>query len=574
MTNLRFKWALLVVVLAIAGYYLLPTIRFYRLPATEQKSSDPSVADIRENALRLGLDLKGGSYLVYEVDLSKIPEEQRKGDEIDRAIEVIRNRVDQYGVTEPVIQKSGENRIVVQLPGFDDPASVKELIGKTARLDFRLVKTGDELAQALSVVDKAVIRRNLGKAGSDAAPDVMSDSLSVAAAAGADSLMAQADTLAPGDSISLAQKPETPSIPEDRPFSSLLQQVPGARSGLAFVPATNYDAVKAMWEAVCFDTTRNEARVLAGNAVLLFGNQDVGVGGPNPGRYLYALSGRPELTGAYIEDAVVAFGLEPQRPQAAGVSLTLDRKGAGIFTRVTGDNVGKQLAIVLDNVVRSAPVIQDKIRGGRASITGMGGDNEAKMLGIVLRAGALPTDLNCIEERTVGPSLGKDSIEQGIRASILGALGVMLIMLIWYRASGILAIFALVLNIVFLVAVLGAIRGALTLPGLAGIVLTIGMAVDANVLIFERVREELRAGKNVRGAIEAGYGRALVTILDSNLTTLISSVVLFQFGTGPIRGFALTLMVGILANIFTAVFVTRLIYDSLMARRPLKGLSI
>jgi preprotein translocase subunit SecD len=298
------------------------------------------------------------------------------------------------------------------------------------------------------------------------------------------------------------------------------------------------------------------------------------VGTANPGKYLYALSGKPELTGDQVADAQMAYGLEPQRPQAAGVSLELDKRGAAVFTRVTGANVGRQLAIVLDNVVRSAPVIQDKIRGGRASITGMAGDEEARILGIVLRAGALPTDLRIIEERTVGPSLGRDSIRQGVLSAAIGAGLVVLMMMIWYRASGMLAILALILNIFFLMAALGMMRGTLTLPGIAGIVLTIGMSVDANVLIFERIREELRAGKTVAGAIDAGYARAFSAIFDSNLTTLISSVVLFQFGTGPIRGFAITLMIGLIANLFTAVFCTRLVYDSILAKRQLKGLSI
>jgi preprotein translocase subunit SecD len=225
-------------------------------------------------------------------------------------------------------------------------------------------------------------------------------------------------------------------------------------------------------------------------------------------------------------------------------------------------------------VVQSAPFIRDKIRGGRASITGLADDDEAKDVAIVLRAGALPTDLVSIEERTVGPSLGADSIRQGVNAALIGLALVVVVMLVWYRFSGILAVIALALNLFFLFAALTIMQGTLTLPGIAGVVLTIGMAVDANVLVFERIREELRGGKTVRGAIEAGYARALVTILDSNLTTLIAALVLSQFGTGPIRGFALTLMIGIIANIFTAVFVTRLIYDSVLARRSVQTLSI
>jgi len=537
MTNLRFRWALFIAILVIFGFYLLPTVRLYSMPASERKGE--SVASIREDAMRLGLDLQGGSYLVYEVNLDKLKPEEIRGDELERAIEIIRNRVDQFGVSEPVIQKQGDDRIVVQLPGLQDPERAKELVGKTARLDFRLVKTQEEMFQALNAIDRAWSRR--GRAA-------MADS-------------AQLDSLAALDA----------------PFSQLLQQAPGQNaSGLVFVPRTNHDKVEQILGSVAYDTlgaNQRTPRVLAGGTYLLWGAA-VGEGGPNPGRYLYAVSASPELTGDRVSDAVVSFGLEPQRPQAAGVSLTMDRRGAAVFTRVTGANVGRQLAIVLDDVVQSAPFIRDKIRGGRASITGLGGDAEAKDLGIVLRAGALPTDLVAIEERTVGPSLGRDSIDQGVKAALVGLCLVLIVMIIWYRASGFLAVLALGLNLFFLFSVLGMLRGTLTLPGIAGIVLTIGMAVDANVLVFERIREELRAGKTVRGAIDAGYGRALVTILDSNLTTLIASIVLFQFGTGPIRGFALTLMIGIVANIFTAVFVTRLIYDSWMTKRTIKTLSI
>lgn len=538
MSTLRLKWAMLIVVLLVAGYYLLPTVRLFSMEEEQRGSKDPSIAEIRENAMRLGLDLQGGSYLVYEVDLDKIPEEERTGDELDRAIEILRSRIDQYGVTEPIIQKQGTDRIVVQLPGLNDPQEVHDLVGRTARLDFRLVKNPEELLQALNIMDRTIARSNRGLAAND--------------------------TTAVADSLLNAEKP----------FSSLLQVAQQGQGGVVYVPAQNLDAVEAMYNQVAFDRDKNEPKVLAGGTVLIWGENLVDANGVNPGRFLYALSARPELTGSNIEDAEMRFGLEPSRPQAAGVQLTLDKRGAAVFTRVTGNNVGRQLAIVLDNVVRSAPFIQDKIRGGVASITGLGDDDEARVLQIVLRAGALPTDLILLEERSVGASLGADSIQQGIKASLLGLGMVILVMVIWYRASGFLAVLALLLNLVFLFAVLGAIRGTLTLPGIAGIVLTIGMAVDANVLVFERIREELRTGKTVRGAVEAGYGRALVTILDSNLTTLISSIVLFQFGTGPIRGFALTLMVGIIANLFTAVFVTRLLYDSVMARRQLKSLSI
>ncbi len=540
MSNLRWKWSLLVILLVVFGWYLVPTVRYYTMPASERSSDAPSVANVRSGAMKLGLDLQGGSYLVYEVDLAQIPEDQRRGDEVDRAMQIIRNRVDQFGVTEPIIQRQGEQRIVVQLPGLQEPERAKELVGKTARLEFRLVKTRQEFFQALSSLDQVVARRQRGL--SAAAMD----------SAAADSLLAN-----------------------ENPFSGLLQQA-NPDAGYAYCPAENLDRAEDIYYSVAWDSTGGggQPRVLAGNTVLLWGNREFGTGSGNPGRYLYALTARPELTGDHVADARVAFGLEPTRPNSPGISLTLDKRGAAIFTRLTGANVGRQLAIVLDNRVQSAPVIRDKIRGGRASITGLEGDNEARDLGIVLRAGALPTDLVLQEERTVGPTLGRDSIQQGVRAALLGFVLVVLLMLIYYQLSGALAVLALVLNIFFMIATLGMLRGTLTLPGIAGIVLTIGIAVDANILILERIREELRGGKTVRGAIEAGYGRALVTIIDSNLTTLISAIVLFQFGTGPIKGFATTLMIGIIANVFTAVFVTRLVYDSIMAKRPIQKLSI
>ena len=575
MTNLRIKWALFVFTVLLFGWYLLPTIRFYSLPANPpvaqaapapnstplkpdssaftvpsptstpedtasdnfhyRGSSNPSIAKLRENAMKLGLDLQGGVYLVYEVDLSKIPPKDRKGDEVDRAIEIIRNRIDQFGVAEPLIQKQGQNRIVVQLPGITDPARAKDLIGKTARLEFRLVKSRQELFQALAKVDQVVVH---GGAARDTA---FADTSAV------DSLIAGKN-----------------------PFSGLFQASQND-AGYVYCPAENLDKAKAYLKKIQ-DPSR--PALLPGGTILLWGERAFGARSGNPGQYLYALTASSDLTGEHVADAQVAFGLEPARPNAAGISLTFDKRGSAIFTRLTGNNVGRQLAIVLDNTVKSAPVIRDKIRGGRASITGIDTDVEAKDLGIVLRAGALPTDLILQEERTVGASLGADSIHKGVLASVVGFIAIAGFMVVYYQLSGSLSVLALILNVFYLIATLGMLRGTLTLPGIAGIALTIGMAVDTNVLILERIREELRGGKTVRGAVEAGYSRAFTTILDTHSTTLISAVVLFQFGTGPIKGFATTLMIGLVANLFCAVFFTRLIYDSMMARRPLEKLSI
>ena len=284
----------------------------------------------------------------------------------------------------------------------------------------------------------------------------------------------------------------------------------------------------------------------------------------------YLLQKRTSLTGKYITDARVAIDRRYNEPY---VSLSFNNKGARIFERLTGENIDKRLAIVLDNNVYSAPVIRDKISGGKASITGRFSMDDAKDLAIVLRAGALPAPVKILEERTVGPSLGKDSIDKGFKSMIIGGVILVCFMIFYYRVSGIIADMALFLNILFIMASLAFFGATLTLPGIAGVILTIGMAVDANVLIFERIREELRLGKSPRTAIEGGYKKALVTILDANVTTFIAGLVLFQFGTGAVQGFAVTLCIGIVASFITAVFVTRIVFDFLFIRLNWKKIS-
>jgi preprotein translocase subunit SecD len=256
------------------------------------------------------------------------------------------------------------------------------------------------------------------------------------------------------------------------------------------------------------------------------------------------------------------------------VELILNDRGARLFEQITGENVNRRLAIILDDTVYSAPVIRERIGGGQASITGSFDIKEARDLAIVLRAGALPAPVTIAEERTVGPSLGKDSIEQGIASFVVGATLVLIFMAVYYKWAGVLADLAVIFNVLYLLAALAAFEATLTLPGIAGIVLTLGMAVDANVLINERIREEVRLGKSTRAAIEAGYERALPAILDSNITTFLTGLILFQFGSGPVRGFAVTLCIGIVSTVFTAVFCTRLVYDTLLSQRRLAALSI
>jgi preprotein translocase subunit SecD len=310
--------------------------------------------------------------------------------------------------------------------------------------------------------------------------------------------------------------------------------------------------------------------------------------GPSPGREVlyghagkgeglaaekqaYVLEARPLMTGEYIQDARVR---PAEQLQGASVELILNNSGARLFEQITAANVKRRLAIVLDNRVYSAPVIQERIGGGRASITGNFDLKEARDLSIVLRAGALPAPVEIAEERTVGPSLGQDSINQGITSFIVGAAVVVLFMVGYYKGAGLVAVVALIFNVLYMAAILAGFHAVLTLPGIAGIVLTVGMAVDANVLINERIREELRAGRAVRSAIEAGFKNALPAIVDSNVTTFLSGVILFQFGTGPVKGFAVTLCVGILTTIITAVYMTRVYYDYRISGRKLDRISI
>jgi len=380
---------------------------------------------------------------------------------IEQSLETIRNRVDQFGITEPEIVPQGKDRILIQLPGIKDPARAKSLIGKTALLEFKLVDEEHSLEEA--------IRGNVPE----------------------------------GDIIAYERKVD--------PMSGKSVEVP------------------------------------------------------------YLLKGKAMLTGDSLENAQVKISDRFGEPH---VALKFNARGAADFERITGENVKKRLAIVLDGIVHSAPVIQEKISGGQAQITGSFTMEEARDLAIVLRAGALPAPVKILEERTVGPSLGKDSIDMGIWSSIIAGILVIAFMIFYYRLSGIVADIALVLNLILLMGVMAAFKATLTLPGIAGIVLTIGMAVDANVLIFERTREELRTGKTPRAAIDAGYNKAFLTILDSNVTTLVAALFLFGFGTGPIKGFAVTLTIGIIVSMFTAVFVTRIFFDYFIWNRKISSISI
>ena len=417
---------------------------------------DDEFRDLRELSNK-----KAGGIQTIMLDIPDSDRDQIEKLAVDQALETIRNRIDQFGVSEPDIRRQGEKRILIQLPGIKDTQRAKDLIGKTALLEFKLVDDTQSLDGALS------------------------------------------GNVPPGREILY-------KIDED-PETQRTSKTP------------------------------------------------------------YLLKKRTLLTGAYLTDARVAIDSQFNEPY---VSINFDKKGARIFERITGDNVNKRLAIVLDNNVYSAPVIQEKIAGGQARITGRFTTEEARDLAIILRAGALPAPVNILEERTVGPSLGADSIRKGLLSMIIGGLLVIIFMVIYYKTAGLIADVALFLNILLIGAGLAGLQATLTLPGIAGIILTIGMAVDANVIIFERIREEVALGRTPRAAIDAGYKRATLTVLDANVTTLIAAVVLFQFGTGPVKGFAVTLSLGVIASLFTALILSRMIFDYILMNRKVKTLSI
>ncbi len=513
------QWKLLgVVLVTIAALWLLyPSYRYYTMTPAQRNALAPAeLAKLRTDAIHLGLDLQGGLQLLLEVDRSRLNAAEAK-DAPERAMEIIRNRVDQFGVAEPLIQKEGEDRIAVQLPGLTDRARAIDLIGKTALLEFKLVRTNEEARALYDRLDAYLAAR--GAAAGD-------------------------------------------SLERSKPLTSRFFDAGG------FVRKDDLGSVEKLLATPGLDS------IIPMDTELRWSNPDQASQGVT-GRMLYVLKHEPEMTGGSIASAEAQVGLDQTNPGAWGVSMKMTPRGRAEFTRVTGDNVQRQLAIVLDGVVASAPVIRDRIPTGDASITGGNFDiSTAKDLAIVLRAGSLPAPVKILEERTVGPSLGADSIQEGVMAGLIGTALVVAFMVVYYSLSGVIAVAAMILNTLYVIAALAYFKATLTLPGLAGLALTVGMAVDTNVLIFERIREELRGGKGVRDAVRLGYDRAFRTIFDAHSTTIISSIFLFQFGTGPIRGFAVTLIIGLLANLFTAVVFTRMIYDFWLSRGRVERLSI
>ena len=618
------------VLLGWSFYSLWPSIKYQNLDAEEKEllREQGNLAQIESRIIRQGLDLKGGMYILLETDIPTLVKslasnrnekfdnlieeitnefklnrgenffnifrekiansdikvvryyheygsnlediiaaiEDETEDSINRVLEILQNRIDQFGVSEPTIQKQGKYRILVELAGIQDSERARALLQSTALLEFYLVKnvasTNEIISQLDNILKKSVSEEELeilisesklDKKPTDDSNQSENNVTTVDEIFG-ETTDSNSDNLGGESDLSL-----------DSPLQSLIEFVQGD----LVVKSKNVYALKKLLSE---ETAKLKLKSSSGQFV--FGNDSESLGASGEYFRLYYLETVPELTGGVVEKAKANLGsLGGGSAGLPVVSLDMNSEGSKTWSRVTGANIGQRIAIVLDNKVHMAPNIREKIPGGRTQIEGFADINEAKDIAIILRAGALPAPVNIIEERTVGPSLGADSIARGQKSILIGLGVVFIFMLIYYRAAGAIANFALIWNIVLILAVLASLGATLTLPGIAGLILTVGMCIDSNVIIFERIREELRKGKTPKSAIETGYNRAITTIIDANLTTVIASLVLYQFGTGPIKGFATVLFWGILISMFTAVYVTRTIFYTI-TKKSIKTLSI
>jgi len=534
MRKIRSRLIITGILILWAVWQLLPTNTTMRVrDATTGIMKDTTV---RRVPINLGLDLQGGIHLALEVDQSKGPVSD-PAEAIQRAERVVRTRIDEFGVTEPVVQTVGSTRLIVELPGERDPARAKSIIERTAFLEFRITDMQNLFRDAIPEMDKALAAAGVrapGAAPANAVTQLFSPTPKPKAGAAHDTTTATSTALS--SLLFQGQLPGEFLVPEE--------QVPAAESLLA----------------------RPEVQRLMPRGIVLKWGTEVESRGARSYRPLYAVADKPIITGEELEKATAR---RDQMTNQSVVDFTLSRRGGRIFERETGRHVGDYMAIILDDRVQGQPPVIKSEIGQRGQIElGNKSLQEANDLALVLRAGALPAPLTVVEERTIGPSLGRDSIADAVRAGIVGVILVVLIMVVYYRISGMLAVAALSLYVLFTLGGLAGFGFTLTLPGLAGLVLSVAIAVDANVLIFERIREELQHGKLVRTAVDEGFRHAMTAIIDSNVSTELTAFILYLVGTGPVQGFAITLIIGIAASMVTAVFVVRTFFMIWLQRRP------
>ena len=548
MSNLKWRLALIGVLVLASAWALFP-----RNVKVRQRRADGTFFDTTTYRvpLRKGLDLSGGMHLALEVDDSKGVVAD-KGEAIDRALKVVRTRIEGMGVSETVIQKAGNDRIIVEIPGIDDRERATNMVQDQAFLEFQITDKTNGFEKALPRLDALAKEKGFGGTTiASATPATPSASTGLNGLLTTSTDTAKSRTAAKGDSAKAdSTKSDTAALTTTGgPISKLMMA--GSMPGQFAFERERYDALKAFFDSP------DVKQALPPGKVVRFGNDSTVIAG-KPYRFMYLLDERPIITGEYITDA------KPNQNPIDGtvVEFTLSNEGGRRFQRETAKHVRDFMAIVLDKVVMGAPPVINSAISTRGQIAmGQGRDLQAAQdLALVLKAGALPVPLRVADMRTIGPGLGRDSINKALLAGAIAIVLVVSIMLVYYRFSGLLAVGALGLYVLYTLAALAGFDAVLTLPGLAGFILSIGIAVDANVLIFERIREELDRGKTVRTSIDEGFRHAMSAIVDSNVTTILTAMVLYQFGSGPVKGFAVTLIAGIVASMITSIFVVKTFY--------------
>ena len=583
MNNKKFgmREFIILLVIVLSAYTVWPSIQVHSKKGDAKKTFLKENPKLGAKSINFGLDLAGGTSITLQIDQSGLKDGEDIKDIQAQSLEIIRNRVDQYGLSEPQISPSGDDRILVELAGVDD-STAKALVGSTAKLEFKILAESDKFTQVIGLIDQYLTRQTTDIVGADSAAatdsTVAADSAKPADSAVAAKSDLSDEELLAGAGAKAEEKPAT----EDSAKEAAADNAPAGEVGMAlsayylsfgnggFIAEENVEKVKKLLE------TEGVQKLIPRDVAFAFGSglEPVQRDSKIKAKRLYLLKRRAEMGGDDISDARPYRVGDGTNAGEVAVSLRFAGIGPKKFSAVTAANVGKQMAIVLDNQVISAPVIRDRIPNGEAQITGLDDMAEANRLAVVLRAGALKAPMKIIESRSVGATLGEENIVQGFGSGAVGLILCLVFMVAYYRLGGLIASFGMVINTLVTAAVMSVFNATLTLPGIAGFILVVGMSLDANVIIYERIREELKNGLTARAAVAKGYERAFSAILDSNLTTVLTGLILYKIGTGSVKGFGLTLTIGILTSLFCAITLTRAILDWKLAKRDATTLSI
>lgn len=571
---------IILLVIALSAYTVWPSIQVHSRKGEEKQAFLKANPKLSSKSINFGLDLAGGTSITLQIDKTGLKATDDIKDIQSQSLEIIRNRVDQFGLSEPQISPSGDDRILVELAGVDD-STAKNLVGSTAKLEFKILAESEKFTQVITLIDQYLTRQTTDVTADSAAADTTAKDSTVAAT---DSAKPAADTAKQlsdeellGGKVAEAEAPKADSVAADSADAIPASVVGKALSAYylsfgngGFIAEESIETIKKILELEAVQ------KLIPRDVAFAFGSglEPVQRDSKIKAKRLYLLRRRAEMGGDDISDARPYRVGDGTNAGEVAVSLKFSGIGPKKFSAVTAANVGKQMAIVLDNQVISAPVIRDRIPNGEAQITGLEDMAEANRLAVVLRAGALKAPMKIIESRSVGATLGEENIVQGFGSGAIGLILCLVFMVAYYRLGGLIASFGMIINTLVTAAVMSVFNATLTLPGIAGFILVVGMSLDANVIIYERIREELKNGLTARAAVAKGYDRAFSAILDSNLTTVLTGLILYKIGTGSVKGFGLTLTIGILTSLFCAITVTRAILDWRLAKSDRTTLSI